>query len=452
MTERTGEDAPGTSRRTAAPTPGLPDHTLATGAVSDLAQLTQRLWGSFLGRCVRRFLAMAGIDRCVMLSSQAFTALIPLLILIAALAPSDSQDVVASSIVRRFHLDGDAASAVVQLFDVPGGAEAGGVGLFSALLLLASGTSFARRMQKMYRAAWDLEKAGVRSGVYAALGLLVLLVEVLVLYLARAGVAHLPLSWLLTVPLSLLAGLVLWTSIPYLLLDRRVHWRRLVPGAAVAAIATSAYSVATTLYMPGLVEHDTQRFGLFGITIALIGWLLAIAAIVVGSAAVGAEFDATQAGWAVALRTRLQLDDPELQRPEPTVEELEAGLNPDDLRLLFRVLASWLLLAAAVWVATAVVPGITVDGGFGTYLVASLVLGLLNALLGAVPRLVEVPFPTLAVALLSLALNAGLLLLTAGLSDGLQVSGVGAALLGGVAVSVAGTLLEVVWRPVREQI
>ena len=55
--------------------------------------------------------------------------------------------------------------------------------------------------------------------------------------------------------------------------------------------------MATTIYMPGLIERSTNGFGLFGITISIIGWLLAVAVILVASAAIGAEFDACQARW-----------------------------------------------------------------------------------------------------------------------------------------------------------
>src|SRR6187200_1480686 len=115
---------------------------------SDRARaLFEQVWGSFLGRCVQRFLAMTGIDRCLMLSSQAFTALIPLLILVSALAPADQEDVVSGAVISRFGLEGDSADAVRQLFDIPDGAT-GSLSVFSFLLLIASGTSFARRLAK----------------------------------------------------------------------------------------------------------------------------------------------------------------------------------------------------------------------------------------------------------------------------------------------------------------
>ena len=85
----------------------------------DATELALRVYGSFLGRCVQRFLRMRGIDRSVMLASQAFTALIPLLILVGSRVPAGSEDALSEAVIRRFALDGDAASAVTLLFDIP---------------------------------------------------------------------------------------------------------------------------------------------------------------------------------------------------------------------------------------------------------------------------------------------------------------------------------------------
>ena len=106
----------------------------------------------------------------------------------------------------------------------------------------------------MYRSAYEQPKAGIRSGVYSTLGLVVLLLEVFVLYGAgpwwttcRSGADH--------PALAVVTGTLLWTSIPYLLLNRQVHWSRLAFGGLVAAIATTAYSFVSTIYMPEQVER-----------------------------------------------------------------------------------------------------------------------------------------------------------------------------------------------------
>jgi uncharacterized membrane protein YvlD (DUF360 family) len=419
--------------------------SLALGS-SDQAALVQRLWGSFVGRCVRRFLLMAGIDRCIVISSQAFTALIPLLILVSAMAPAGQDDVVAQSIVARFGLTGDSAAAVEQLFSIPGGASSS-IGLASAVLLVFSGVSFTRRVQRMYRAAWNQEKAGVRSGLFAALGLIVLMAQVFVIYTIRVLVDDLPLDWLLALPLTAATGLVLWTSIPYLLLDRQVHWRRLLVGGAMSATGTALYAVATTVYMPELIERYTNEFGLFGITIVLIGWLLAVSAVVVVSAAVGAEFDESLAPWALRLKARYKLVDPGLPLQSATEQSRTAGLNSGDLIILVRVLINWLVLAGAIWAATAIVPGIYVRGGFLTYLMVSILFGLVNAVLGPLLQLIALPLTILTLGTFALVVNGVLLAVTAGLSDRLDVGGFLGTVLGALVISVITTLVELVLRP-----
>ena len=76
--------------------------------------------------------------------------------------------------------------------------------------------------------------------------------------------------------------------------------------------------------MPDLVNHYTTEFGLFGITIAIIGWLLATAGILVGSAAIGAEFDRTDDPWARRIKDRFGL-----WEPEPPPGPISDVLLPD---------------------------------------------------------------------------------------------------------------------------
>jgi len=257
--------------------------------VPDLRAVGSRLEGTFPGRCARSFLEMQGLDRALVLASQSFTALIPLLLLVSALAPRGRRDVVADAVVARFGLSGDSAASVEQLFAHTG---SGSIGVFSAVLLLFSGVSLSRRMQRMYQSVWRVEPmAGLPHAVHAALGLLALVVGMSLLYLGRSLVSALPFEnlWLLAV--SLVLSCLVWTAVPWLLLGRRVPWRRLLPGGALTALATTAYGVASTVYMPRLLESYSDRYGLFGVTLALIGWLLAIAVIVVAATVVAAELD-----------------------------------------------------------------------------------------------------------------------------------------------------------------
>lgn len=255
---------------------------------TQLASAVLRLEQTFLGRCVRTFIVFQGVDRAMVIASQSFTALIPLLILSSALTPASDQDVVAEALVNRFGLSGDAAAAMDALFTP---VEPGSVGFLSVLLLLVSGVSLTRRMQRMYVAAWQLQwHTGVRATLSAALGLAVLIVEIALLYGVRSLVRDSPLE-LLSLSVSVLLGLVLWTSIPWLLLDRQVSFRRLLPGGGLTALAISVYGLVSAVYMPRMMETYSERYGLFGVTIALVGWLLCVSFLLVTATVIAAEFD-----------------------------------------------------------------------------------------------------------------------------------------------------------------
>lgn len=269
----------------------------------DREAIRRRLEDSFVGRCLGTVVAMQGVDRAMVIASQAFTALIPLLMLVSSLAPKSNRDLVSDAIIRRFELTGSAAEAVQQVFAT---SQQATTGLLGAVLLLFSGVSLARRMQRMYAQAWRVDlRPGVRGSFNAAIGLGALLLEVALLALARTLVRALPLDWVLGAPVTLAASLLIWTSIPYLLLDRRIEWRRLLPGGAIAALSASVYGVASTLYMPRLLESYSLQYGLFGVTLALIGWLLCISFIIVGATVLAAELDRAPEPWARRVRMAL---------------------------------------------------------------------------------------------------------------------------------------------------
>jgi putative membrane protein len=127
-------------------------------------------------------------------------------------------------------------------------------------------------------------------------------------------------------------------------------------------------------------------------------------------------------------------------------------MTTDDIRLVIRVLGSWGILTASVWVATIVVPGIDVPGGFWSYVVVSLLLGLVSALLGALPRILPVPQPVLVLAALALVVNGLLLAVVAWLAPGLEIANFGAAMAGGLVIAAVTTALEVLWNPIKKHL
>ena len=93
-----------------------------------------------------------------------------------------------------------------------------------------------------------------------------------------------------------------------------------------------------------------------------------------------------------------------------------------------------LMNAAALWVATQIVPGISFSGDWRLLLVVALVFGVLNVLVRPVLIVLTFPFLLLTLGLFTLVLNAFMLWLTSALSEalglGFHVRGFWAAFLG----------------------
>ncbi len=56
---------------------------------------------------------------------------------------------------------------------------------------------------------------------------------------------------------------------------------------------------------------------------------------------------------------------------------------------LMSLLIRWAVLAFSMWIATLIVPGITVDGGVTTYLWVALLFGLINSVFGSIIKVLN---------------------------------------------------------------
>ncbi len=262
----------------------LNDLAARDGRVGRLAGWTAR---SLPLGCVVRFFTISGRDRVLVMGGQAFTAVIPLAIVTAAVASSD--DAVAKDLVNRFHLTGTAAEAVTTLFSRPPGAT-GTITLLGFLLLVFSVISLARYMQRTYEVAWGLPPAGLRGAIDGLSGLGILLGQLIVLSLIGGLVTTAPAGGYLSLALHVVVASLLWLQLQYLLLSRRVARRSLVPGAVVAGCGQAVITVYSALFMPRILQTDSERYGVIGVTFALLTWLIVVSACVVVAAVVSAEF------------------------------------------------------------------------------------------------------------------------------------------------------------------
>lgn len=110
-----------------------------------------------------------------------------------------------------------------------------------------------------------------------------------------------------------------------------------------------------------------------------------------------------------------------------------------------------LVNAAALWVATQVVPGVTYEGGLLPFLCVALVFGVINATLRPVTKILTFPLILVTLGFFALVVNGLMLWLTSSLSAsfgfGFRVSGFWAAFFGALVVSIVSALISISLRP-----
>jgi putative membrane protein len=115
------------------------------------------------------------------------------------------------------------------------------------------------------------------------------------------------------------------------------------------------------------------------------------------------------------------------------------------------LLLHWILNAAALWVAAAIVPGLEFHGGVGRLLLVAAVFGIVNSLLRPLLAILTCPLILLTLGLFMLVINALMLMITGWLSEswnlGFTVSGFWAAFFGGIVVGLVSFILSMALAP-----
>ena len=107
------------------------------------------------------------------------------------------------------------------------------------------------------------------------------------------------------------------------------------------------------------------------------------------------------------------------------------------------LLVQWLLYAIALLLVSRLVPGFVVNG-LGPALMASLVIGLLNATVGFFLKVVTFPLSILTLGLFLLVINGLMIMLASAVVRGFHVRSFGAAFWGAVVLALLGMLIRAI--------
>jgi len=224
-------------------------------------------------------------DRAMTLAAQAFTSIFPVVIVTFSLLPQDDSGRLGSRVAQALALPETTRSALAgSLPDDP--EQATTFGVLSLLIVLVSATSFSRALTRMYAKAWSVRGPGWRSPwrwIAAILAITSCTVALQIAQRSTSGLGWTAGALLLTCSVNT----VLWTWVPSVLLAAEVPWRFLAPGGALMGAATVALFFASKVYMPSAMSYADDHFGELGVAFTCIGWLFAVAFVLIVATVVG---------------------------------------------------------------------------------------------------------------------------------------------------------------------
>jgi len=106
-----------------------------------------------------------------------------------------------------------------------------------------------------------------------------------------------------------------------------------------------------------------------------------------------------------------------------------------------RMLLHWVITALAVWITSRVVPGIYLSGPAAA-LIAAVVIGLVNATLGLILKILTFPLTILTLGFFWFVINAVMLELASAFVPGFHIQSFLAAFWGGIVLSIVNMLLK----------
>lgn len=112
---------------------------------------------------------------------------------------------------------------------------------------------------------------------------------------------------------------------------------------------------------------------------------------------------------------------------------------------MLEVLVNWLLSAILILVTGYIIPGVHISD-FTSALLASVVLGIINALLKPLIVILTLPINLLTLGLFTLIINGVLVMLASSLVSGFQVDSFGSALLFGIVLSILNFTVNQLYR------
>jgi membrane protein len=263
-----------------------PESTARVRAYVDAGR--HRLERTICWRVWERLVENEFLDRSVALGAKAFVSFFPAIIVVAAFLPASVRNSITSTIISKAGLRGDGLDSVRRAFATSNDVRRS-TGILGLILTFFYINSFFSALQRVYLRAWRRPAARVVSRYALGGGWL----AAVVVYFSLLGGFRALLSGARAAgyaPVALLATMVMWLLTPWLLLERQVRLRVLVPTAILTGAGMAVYYASASVWMPQTIAKNQAQFGFFGVALSLVTWLTGASTIIVVAASAGAVF------------------------------------------------------------------------------------------------------------------------------------------------------------------
>ncbi|HEV2638074.1 MAG TPA: YhjD/YihY/BrkB family envelope integrity protein [Actinocrinis sp.] len=240
----------------------------------------------FIGRrCHRDSIRIELMHRALGFAALGFVTLVPLLIVIAAAAPLDGHTF-PTWVAVGLGLTGNSADAVRNLFGPPGRVLSTTTAL-SLAVLAVFGLSFATSVQVGFERIWELTPARWYSVWRRVVWLAVLIGYILGsadLVELLHGVWYLSAAQLVLSMASSTA--FFWWSARFLL-DGRIGWRTLFPGAVLTVLGLVGLRIFSAVLFSPMIISSALTYGAIGTVLVVVSWLIGVGFVIFGGAMCG---------------------------------------------------------------------------------------------------------------------------------------------------------------------
>ncbi|MGN5238229.1 hypothetical protein [Rhodococcus sp. SJ-3] len=228
-----------------------------------------------VGRALERILVGLGrielVDRSMTLAAQLFTSVLPVIMAASLLVDTSA---IRETLLAPFGVD---PSALLQDgFEVT--SEAAAFGAVGLLMVLISGTSFARALGRVYGRIWDTPVLRLSHAWRWCAVLLLVATSALV-----TGLIHQLGAPILALVAQWCMWVCVWTACPTLLTAGLVPTRVLGATGILTATLLTAVSIGGRITLPHVTASSEAHFGTLGIVFTIVGYLFVVAVALVAS-------------------------------------------------------------------------------------------------------------------------------------------------------------------------